>query len=264
MNTLKITVAPLDIVWTDVDENLYSTGRILSKIGKDSDIVVLPELFSTGFISTTDLLYKFAEDSSNPRVISQLKEWARQYNFAIAGSMLVREEEKIFNRGFFVEPSGDVSFYDKKHLFGLSSEYKDFSAGKNKIAIVRFRGWNIALAICYDLRFPVWLRNQDNLYDVLIMPANWPAKRGYAWKHLLIARAIENQAFVIGANRSGKDDSGEYDNMSYIFNYLGKSICEPHPTAENCITASLDREKLNSYRTKFPVSDDADKFQIIK
>lgn len=262
MNNLKISIVPLDITWTDVDENLFVTENILRKIDKDTDIVVLPELFSTGFIGSRELLYKFAEDYRSSQTLDRIRSWAKNYNFAIAGSLLINEKGNFYNRAFFVEPSGESAFYDKKHLFSLSSEARDFTPGSKQIPVIRFRGWNIALAVCYELRFPAWLRNTNNKYDVLLMPANWPAKRSYAWEHLLIARAIENQAYVIGANRSGKDDSGEYDDLSFIFNYLGKPIHISSNKLKGVIYADLDLERMRAYRTSFPVEKDADNFQI--
>ncbi len=261
MNNLKVVAAPLDIVWTDIDENIYATSRILDSLGKNVDVVVLPELFSTGFISTPDLLYRFA--AQGQKTIDTLRKWSEKYNFAIAGSVLFLENDKVYNRGFFIEPSGESAFYDKSHLFGLSSEAQNFARGTQRIPIVRFRGWNIALAICYDLRFPAWLRNIDNAYDVLLVPANWPVKRSYAWQHLLIARAIENQAYVVGCNRAGRDDSGEYDGQTFIYNYLGKPIGHEIAEGSACIEADMDRDRLNAIRKGFPVNADADKFHFV-
>lgn len=262
MNNLKISVVPLDITWTDIEENLFVTERYLEKVERNTDIVVLPELFSTGFISSPELLYKFAEEADNSATLQQIKKWAADFNFAIAGSLLLRKDEQFFNRGFFIEPSGEATFYDKVHLFSQSSEKRDFTAGESPIPIVRFRGWNVALAICYELRFPVWLRNAGNKYDLLIIPANWPAKRAYAWEHLLIARAIENQSYVVGANRSGKDDGGEYDDLSFVFNYLGKPISQKK--SNGLVNAEINRDKLNDFRNSFPVICDADKFKIYR
>lgn len=263
MNNLKVVAIPLNIAWADVDENVFATRNILDRIDKDTDIVVLPELFSTGFISTADLLFKFAEDAGASPTLKKIRRWAKKYNFAIAGSLLVREGDEFFNRGFFIEPSGDEYFYDKTHLFNLSSESKNFTAGSQTVPVIRYRGWNIALAICYELRFPAWLRNIGNRYDVLLLPANWPAKRSYAWEHLLIARAIENQAYVVGANRSGKDDGGEYDNQTFIFDYLGKPVHRRISESPEIVSAVFDREKLNAFRESFPVADDADRFTFL-
>lgn len=260
MKDLKIVALPLDIVWADVDENLYSVEKILPEVDKDTDILVLPELFSTGFIATRDSLYQLAENFADSKTLKKLRLWAAKFNFAICGSLLVKKGDEFFNRGFFIEPSGEETFYDKKHLFGQSTEASNFTAGKMPVPVVRFRGWNVAMAICYDLRFPVWLRNVDNRYDVMLLPANWPVKRDYAWKQLLIARAIENQSFVVGANRSGKDDGGEYDGLTYIFDYLGRPIGEVRD--RGLVYAVCDHEKLNAFRDNFPVYKDADKFSF--
>ena len=266
MNSLKVASVALDIVWTDIEENLFATENIIHRLDKDVDLLVLPELFTTGFISSASLLIKFAEpeDSGDSLTLRKVKEWAAKYNMAIAGSYLsVSSDGRFHNRGFLVEPSGETTFYIKKHLFSLSSEAENFAAGTDTIPVIRFRGWNIALAICYDLRFPAWLRNRGAMYDVLILPANWPARRAYAWEHLLIARAIENQAYVVGANRSGSDDSGPYgDNKSFILNYVGKSIGEVCAHHKNVLTATLDRDRLLAYRSSFPALNDADNFSF--
>ena len=191
MKTLKIAVLSSDIVWADREENLFITEKTLSRLEKGIDIAVLPELFNIGFVDTPELIERLSEDSSDSSTILKLKEWSHKYNCAIAGSLLIKEGEKYFNRAFFVEPSGETTFYDKKHLFRIGNESRYYNAGSKTIPIIRFRGWNIALAVCYDLRFPAWLRNQrSHSYDLLIIPANWPQKREYAWRHLLIARAI--------------------------------------------------------------------------
>lgn len=263
MNTLHVAVVPLDITWADVDENLYATERILRTLDKKIDLVVLPELFTTGFISSVDLLGKYAQKSENSHALNRIREWSSRFNFAIAGTMLMEENGSFYNRCFFVEPSGETTFYDKKHLFNLSSEARDFTPGEAQIPVVRYRGWNIAMAVCYEVRFPAWLRNNDEKYDLLVVPANWPVKRGYAWQHLLIARAIENQTYVVGANRSGTDDGGEYNGLSYIFNYIGKPIHQLANDGAGVLTAEFNREKLLNYRQNFPVSKDADKFRFI-
>lgn len=254
MNKLNVAVVPLDIVWTDISENLFSAERQLSTLPSSTDVAVLPELFSTGFIATSDLLDRFAESVDNSETLRRVQHWAKKFNFAVAGSYLAKDENNsIFNRAFFVEPSGETTVYDKHHLFSLSSESQNFTPGMEHIPVIRFRGWNIALAICYELRFPEWLRNKGQMYDLLILPANWPARRAYAWEHLLIARAIENQAFVVGANRSGHDDSGDYDNLSMIFDYLGKPIHNVCKGSSHNILATMDLSKLEKFRQSFPI-----------
>lgn len=260
MTELKIATISLDITWADVEENLYAVEASIRRLDKNTDLVVLPELFTTGYLSSPELLYKFAEEEKYSKTLDSLHEWSKKYNVAITGSFLVRVDDKFYNRGFFIEPSGDETFYDKTHLFSLSNESKTLTPGVAPIPVVRFRGWNIALAVCYELRFPVWLRNTDNRYDVLVIPANWPSKRAYAWKHLLIARAIENQAYVIGVNRSGKDDSGSYDDMTYVFNYIGKPVETKEIANTGISTALLDRDRLLSYREAYPFWEDADRF----
>lgn len=262
MNNLKVAALPLNITWGDVAENLYATELLLQQLPKDTDLVVLPELFTTGFLNTTELLAKHSETVENSKSLDKLRLWARNYNFAIAGSLLVKHGEGFVNRGFFIEPSGEETFYDKRHLFCLSAESRLFESGEEEMPVARFRGWNIALAVCYDLRFPVWLRNKDCRYDLLVIPANWPNSRQYAWKHLLIARAIENQAFVIGTNRSGKDDDGEYNDSTFIFNYLGKPVESTAVDNSNILTATLDGNKMTAFRNRFPAWRDADKFVL--
>lgn len=259
MDTLNIVALPLNITWSDTEENLFRAERNLRKLAKDTDIVVLPELFSTGFIGTEELLPKLAEDFASSATLARVRKWARNFNFAIAGSVLIREGDSYFNRGFFIEPSGEETFYDKKHLFSISSEKRILSGGKSPVPVVRFRGWNIALAICYELRFPAWLRNTGYKYDVLIIPANWPESRAHAWQTLLAARAIENQAYVVGANRSGVDDGGVYDNQTFIFDYLGNPI---HKGTDAAVTATVNRNPLMKFRKNFPAANDADSFVI--
>ena len=268
MNPLKVAAIPLNITWADKDENLQNVEKAIASLPHDTDLVVLPELFNTGFLQTQESLNKHAEDAVESPSLKRVAEWAQRFNLAIAGSLVVREEDNsLRNRAFFIEPSGERTFYDKRHLFCLSSESKNLTCGTRQLPIIRYRGWNIALAVCYDLRFPAWLRNADCKYDLLIIPANWPNSRAYAWKQLLIARAIENQAYVVGANRSGIDDDGQYDNNTYIFNHVGKklnddSTQEQKPT--HPVVAVLDGEKMQAWRERFPVWKDADNFTLNK
>lgn len=255
---------PLNVAWTDVEENMHSVLRQLELLPRDTDVAVLPELFSTGFLTDTDTLHRFAEPADSSPTLARLKKWARKFNFAITGSLLIKDGDKPVNRGFFIEPSGECTFYDKRHLFCLSAEHDLLQGGKDSIPVVRFRGWNIALAVCYDLRFPVWLRNTSCRYDLLVLPANWPDSRVYAWEHLLIARAIENQAYVIGANRSGTDDGGQYSpDSTLIYNYLGKPVGAELSEGSDIRIAELDGERLIAFRQRFPAWRDADKFRYL-
>lgn len=256
--SLRVAALPLDIVWADKDANLAALHSALKSLPAGTDLLVLPELFSTGYVNDVQLLGDLAETNGGPTV-KRLAEIAREHNCAVAGSFLARTASGVYNRGFFIEPSGDETFYDKRHLFSLSDESKILNPGLHRMPVVRFRGWNIALIVCYDLRFPVWCRSIDEAYDALIVPANWPRARGYAWTHLLIARAIENQAAVIGANRGGSDNYGTYDGLTQIFDSMGK----PVGAAEGpFVAADLSLNQIKEWRKRFPVSRDADSINI--
>lgn len=260
---IKIALLPLDIAWCDPAENLHNVESQLLKLHPNTDIVVLPELFSTGFIHDPNLIASMG-GSAAESTLSAVRTWASRFNVGIAGSFLVKEGEKIYNRAFFVEPHGDETFYDKHHLFCMSPESQTYTHGSTPPPVVRFRGWNISMIVCYDLRFPVWCRNAANeAYDILLVPANWPVAREHAWKHLLIARAIENQAVVVGANRSGRDDYGEYDNTSYIFDPLGRQLAPLSPiSSSDIIYAEYHKEDVARIRKHMPVGRDADAFAI--
>ena len=255
---LKIAIISLDIKQENPAENFIALENALDSLQQGVDIVVLPELFSTVFISNQDKLNTLAENTTG-NTITRLHQLADKYNLAIAGSYLCKLASTILNRAFFIEPGGDDSYYDKKHLFSLSPEKKLLYSGLNRCRTIRYRGWNISMIICYDLRFPVWCRNIKNDYDLLLVPANWPKVRSFAWKHLLIARAIENQAYIAGANRSGEDKYGEYSDLSYIFDPTGKNIGE---NTDNIVYATLSKKSIEDIRTKLPVINDADNFTI--
>lgn len=267
-NKFKIAVLPLNIAWGDIDENMVTAADALRHVEADTDLAVLPEMFSTGFITEPTLLAAYTEDTT-AHTLETVQRWAAHFGFAIAGSVIARDNNTLFNRAFLVEPSGDIYTYDKRHLFSLGGEARTYTAGSSPSPIIRFRGCNIKLQVCYDLRFPIWSRNRDCEYDLIIYPANWPDARAYAWKHLLIARAIENQAFVVGCNRTGSDDFGIYsDGNSFIFNNWGVDIAtltagngsEAHPYG--IVYGTIDLERLNRDRQKFPAWRDADRYTI--
>ena len=257
---LRVAALPLAIEWADKDANIAAVEKALEKLPAGTDVIVLPELFSTGYSDDPDVLAALAERNTGATV-DKIKEWAARTGAAIAGSYLASTHPKIYNRGFFIEPSGEETFYDKRHLFSLSKEAQLFAPGDERPRIVRFRGWNISLIVCYDLRFPVWCRCRQGEYDLLLVTANWPKARGYAWEHLLIARAIENQCCVVGANRGGSDVYGDYSNMTYIFDGRGMAV-GVQPADCPFIVADLDGERQESYRRNFPVLNDADDFLI--
>ena len=258
---LNISLIENDVIWNDKDANFKNLENSLKSIPQGTDIVVLPELFSTGFnLEDSEQMKELAERNTQ-ETIQQLKIYAKQYGIAIAGSFMARTADKIYNRAFFVESGGDETYYDKRHIFSIGGEQEIFSPGNQKPQIIRYRGWNIMVAVCYDLRFPVWLNNYDCKYDILIIVANWPKSRDYVWQHLLIARAIENQCYVCGCNRIGSSPSGiEYIGNSMIVDFRGKIISEKESPI---ISATLSSEKLRSFRENFPAWKDFDKFDLI-
>ncbi|MBD5232838.1 MAG: nitrilase family protein [Bacteroidales bacterium] len=264
MNTLtdrlRVAALPLKIKWADKEANLAAVAEAMKSLPAGTDIVVLPELFSTGYSDDPELMRELAERNTG-ETVDTLKALAAQYSVAIAGSFLAFTAPKVYNRGFFIEPSGEETFYDKRHLFSLSQEASIFTKGSSPLPIVRFRGWNVAMIVCYDLRFPVWCRCRANSYDLLLVPSNWPQSRGYAFEHLLIARAIENQCSVVGANRGGADSYGVYDDLTFIFDGRGMPVSRIEGPF---VVADLSRMSQEKYRKNFPVSFDADDFTIIE
>lgn len=259
---MKLCVIPYDIVFANPGENIVSAAHALNSVERDTDVVVLPELFTTAFVADKATALSIAEPD-NGQTVEAVKRWAQFFGFAIAGSFLAKDSEgRLTNRAFFIEPGGDTTFYDKRHLFPLSSENKVYEQGATQSPIVRFRGWNFKLAVCFDLRFPAWCRtNPDNLYDVLLLPSNWPHSRSYQFKTLLAARAIENQAYSVGANRSGTDEFGEYKKTdSAIFDFTGEPIQETR--RNGYMYAFLEREALSKARTRFPFYKAADTFSL--
>lgn len=257
-NDLRISFLQFPIEWEQKEKNLVSCESRLKEAKGKTDLVILPEMFTTGFSMNAAAL---AEEMTG-KTVSTVKRWANTYNLAITGSFIAHEEEHFYNRAFFITPDGQVYHYDKRHLFSMAGETKIYTAG-SKRPIISYRGWNICLQICYDLRFPVWSRNQDHAYDLLIYMANWPEVRSSVWQPLLQARAIENQTYVCGVNRTGVDGKG--------FNYIGGSVLfSPKGERMGCaynrklclLTRTLSAEKLTSFRRKFPVANDQDSFQI--
>lgn len=240
------------MVW----ENPQANHALLAKHfgGKETDLVVLPEMFSTGFTRN------YAEKAPHPS-LAWMKSLAGQENAAVYGSIAWDEEDQKFNRGTWVQPDGAVHFYDKKHLFSYGKEHEFFLPGR-EIVQIPFAGWNLRPLICYDLRFPVWSRNVAPHYDILIYVASWPAVRREAWLSLLKARAIENQSYVIGVNRVGIDHYGlEYAGDTCVFDFSGKEILQAGDRVGR-FDLSLDAIELQTYRQKYPFLADADDFTL--
>ncbi|TDF39273.1 amidohydrolase [Alteromonadaceae bacterium M269] len=256
--TLTVAAVQYDISWLDKQQNLDTLSQHLDAL-TNVDLVLLPETFSTGFAIDHD---GCEEPQDNGLVLDWLKEQASKIQAVVAGSVLVKQGNKKANRFYWVWPNGDVKFYDKRHLFRLGNE-QDFVVQGESREIFVVNGVRILPLVCYDLRFPVWSRNLQD-YDVIVSVANWPAVRRNVWDTLLQARAMENQAFVVGVNRVGDDGKGiGHSGGTAIYDFLGEPVVRAKDDAVEVIQATLDLEKLAAFKTKFPAYLDADEFKIL-
>jgi predicted amidohydrolase len=258
---LNISLVQTDIKWENKAANLTRYEQLISRKkfnGELGEVVVLPEMFSTGFSMAPERL---AEPMSGVSV-QWMKDIAAKNNCILTGSLIIEEEGKYYNRLIWMQPNGQCGYYDKRHLFGYGDEDTHFSRGNKKL-IAQVNGWRICLLVCYDLRFPVWARNQGDDYDALVFVANWPERRSLAWRTLLQARAIENMCYVIGVNRIGKDGKDiNYSGESSVFGPLGETIWQ-RANEEIVQTVTLDKAVLQDARSHFPFLNDADKFVIL-
>lgn len=256
---LKITTVQTNLFWEDVTKNLNHFSAKLEEIIETTDIIVLPEMFTTGFTMNPELL---AEDHGGIG-LQWMQQKASEKNSVLVGSISVKENNHYYNRLYWVKPDGTYEYYDKRHLFQMGNEHEYYKAGHKKI-IIEYKGWKICPLICYDLRFPVWSRNKkENAFDVLIYVANWPEVRSYPWKQLLIARAIENQCYVIGVNRIGDDgNSIKHSGDSSVINPRGELISTTIANSDNTETVSLSLSYLQEFKKVFPVLLDADEFSL--
>jgi len=255
---LRVSMVQSHIIWEDRNENLGYYGELLRRISGKTDLAVLPETFSTGFTMNIEPL----ADEADGITVNTIKKWAADYKMAVAGSFIAKDNGKYYNRAFFITSEGDSLFYDKRHLFQMGHEDQYFTAGDKRL-VVSYRGWNICLLVCYDLRFPVWSRNVNNEYDLLIYCANWPEARKKVWKILLQARAIENMSYVCGVNRVGIDGKGfTYRGDSLIISPKGKKLADAGKREEVTRTVSLSMDEVSELRSKFPAWKDADDFTI--
>ena len=255
---MKITLLQDHIFWADKQANLQKTESQLKELSEKTDLVVLPEMFTTGFC--TDRL-DLAETMQG-ETVEHLKRWATDYKIAIVGSFIAIENERYYNRTFFVFPNGEIETSDKRHLFTMGGEADFFSCGDKRL-IVNYKGFNIFVLVCYDLRFPVWSRNVNNEYDLLIYTANWPASRIKVWDTLLAARAIENQSFVCGVNRIGMDGGNlPHNGNSKLINAQGETVFSAPLNEKSVETIEISLGELQNFREKFPVWKDADRFTI--
>ncbi|MFV0484105.1 MAG: nitrilase-related carbon-nitrogen hydrolase [Bacteroidales bacterium] len=248
---LKVSIIQNNPIWEQMPTNLAEIEKLLPN---DRDLIVLPEMFSSGFSMNSSIAESMFDVTTQT-----LKRWAKTCKAVISGSTAIIENGSIFNRLLFVYPNGEIDFYDKRHLFSIGGENSVYSRGYKR-KLISIKGYKILPSICYDIRFPVWLRNTDN-YDILINIANWPKSRMTVWQTLLKARAIENQCYVIAANRCGSDPQTSYEGMSAFINQRGEVENQANNTV-SVISHCIHKEKITTFRDGFPTLHDRDNFII--
>ena len=256
MSALNVAIVQADLHWHDPAANLQMFTDSLNALQEPADLIVLPEMFSTGFTMDAE---SQAESMDGPSM-TWLRDAASQHGISICGSLIILDDDRYFNRFVVMRPNGDFEYYDKRHLFRLADEHQHYSAGSQKI-VFELKGFRICPMICYDLRFPVWSRNVE-CYDLLLYVANWPSRRHLAWQTLIRARAIENQCYVAAVNRCGTDGNNlPYLGASAIVDYLGQDLLDlgekPGQGA-----ATLNADELTTFRERFPFHRDADHFEV--
>lgn len=253
MNDLTITFYQQDIVWGDAEANRQRVEKALASAPK-SDLFIIPETFTTGF---GNHMASLAEEQEGP-TLQWAKAMAARYDLLFVGTWIVREGDKCYNRMHWVFPNGTFGWYDKAHTFRVSGEYDIICRGTRR-EVFEYKGWKIKPAVCYDLRFPKWLRNGNMSYDLLLVCANWPGSRHEAWTTLLKARAIENLCYVLGCNRCGEDGvGGKYTGNSALIDYKGFPLAEAEPSADRIVSVTLDKERLDAFRDRWPFYLDFD------
>ncbi|WP_019037353.1 amidohydrolase [Psychroflexus tropicus] len=255
-NSLNITYIQTQLSWEDPNANRQHFEKKLAECPSKTDVIILPEMFTTGFSMNAEANAEEAEV-----VLSWMQEQADAFDVALTGSAMVKDQGKFYNRMFFVQPNGTFFTYNKKHLFTLAGEHKIYEQGSER-CIVEYKEWKLCLQVCYDLRFPVWARNQDD-YHALIYVANWPKKRVAAWDILLQARAVENMSYCIGLNIIGIDGNDfPYVGHSSAYDALGKRLSQHHPEEEAIETVVLDKASLYELRNQLGFLRDRDEFNI--
>ncbi|RVU29576.1 amidohydrolase [Neptunomonas marina] len=254
---LRVSIVQTELAWQAPETNRQMLSNVMEPLQGATDLIVLPEMFTTGFMMSPETMAEPMEGETLP----WLKQQAHELGAAICGSVAIKEDGAYVNRFLFVTSEGEVAYYDKRHLFRMGNEHEHFNAGTSR-SLIEYRGWRILPSICYDLRFPVFLRNRND-YDLMINVANWPGARRNPWRTLLQARAIENYAYVVGVNRIGSDAAGlHYTGDSIAVDFKGELVCD-HPVDQAFVeTVALDRAALQQFRDKFPVWQDADDFDL--
>ena len=263
---LSVTLIQTALHWEDREANLAHFSRLIDGLHAPGDLIVLPEMFTTGFSMKPNGL----AEPVNGKALQWMKKTAQEKNAVLTGSVIVEERGKFFNRLYWVTPQGEVLHYNKRHLFRMAGEHEQYSSETEMITPV-LKGWRIRPLVCYDLRFPVWSRNRwtrsaEGLradYDVLLYVANWPERRRHPWRSLLVARAIENQAYVAGLNRVGEDGNGiSHSGDSALIDFKGETIAAAGEGKEAIVPGIFSYGDLEEFRKVFPVGMDADEFEI--
>lgn len=256
---MKVTLIQSPLIWESPKQNRSYFEEKINSISENIDLIILPEMFTTGFTMKTHLA-----ETKEGQGLHWMQQTAIKNNCAVTGSIAVTDKGKFYNRLYWVNPDGTCLFYNKRHLFSMGKEDEFYSCGEHKI-IVDYMGWKICPLVCYDLRFPIWSRNtKNNPYDLLIYVANWPEVRSYPWTQLLIARAIENQCYVAGVNRIGIDGNNlSYSGNTIVLDPRGNKISATLTNEASAETVSLSLAELNTFRTDFPVLNDGDEFNIV-
>ncbi len=253
---LSVALVQAELIWENPEANRNYFSKLIKNIDATTDLIVLPEMFTTGFTMNPDKVFETMDGPT----IKWMQDMAAQKQAAITGSIVIKDNDKFFNRLLFVHPSGAVDYYDKRHTFTLAGEHKVYAAGTEK-KIVNYKGWTICTQICYDLRFPVWSRNVED-YDVLLYVANWPKQRIMAWDTLLKARAIENMCYCLGVNRVGSDQNNiQYSGHSAAYDVLGEQLV--FSTASEVLYTTLNKSEIKNNRERFQFLADRDTFTLV-
>ncbi|EGV42305.1 amidohydrolase [Bizionia argentinensis JUB59] len=254
---LNLAFIQTNLVWENAEANRQNFEAKIKSIKKSVDVIVLPEMFTTGFTMNAQAV----AETMDGETVGWLQKQASEANSAITGSIVIHENGNYYNRMLFVFPDGTIKTYDKRHTFSLAGEDKVYTSGTEKV-IVHYKGWDLCLQVCYDLRFPVWARNTTD-YDALIYVACWPKSRMAAWDALLKARAIENMCYCVGVNRIGIDENqNEYSGHSTVYDVLGNNITPIRPHKDHIEIVTLDKKHITRYREKLKFLNDRDQFKI--
>ncbi len=257
MQNLKLTLIQLNLKWQDKDYNLNTIERLLNEHQEETDVIILPEMFTTGFSMESDLL----AEAMSGKSVKWMKKKAIENQSAVCGSLIIEDNGKYVNRFIWVEPDGNLITYDKHHLFSLVEEHLHYTAGTEH-TFINYKGWLIQPFICYDLRFPVWCRNTKKV-DLQMFVANWPEKRSHHWTRLIETRSIENQCYVVGVNRIGKDKNEvSHSGDSSLYDYKGTCL-HTVSNVEAIQTFSISKNDLEEHRKRYPFLKDQDNFEIL-